>query len=150
MARNSRQSKILELISTYEIDTQEDLASKLRACQFEVTQATVSRDIKELGLIKILSNESGKYKYAIAETNQISNKYIYILRDAVISLKLVKNFVVMKTLKGFASGICSVIDKLGIEDLLGATCGEDTGLLVFADNNVAEYSLNKLDSLINS
>ena len=64
MARSARQNKILELISNYEIETQDDLVSKLRANSFDVTQATISRDIKELGLIKILSPETGKYKYA--------------------------------------------------------------------------------------
>ena len=150
MARSARQSKILELISVYEIETQDDLVSHLRACQFDVTQATISRDIKELGLIKILSNDTGKYKYAFADSNQTSNRYIYILKDAVISLKTVKNLVIMKTIKGFASGICGIIDKFNIEDLLGATFGEDTVMLIFQDNSTAEYSLNKLENIINS
>ena len=148
MARNARQSKILELISINEIETQDDLVNCLRDNGFEVTQATISRDIKELGLIKILSNESGKYKYAFVDNNTQSNKYIYILKDTVISFKVVKNFIVMKTIKGFASGICGIIDKFNIDDLMGATYGEDTVMLLFPDNLSAEYSLNKLESIM--
>lgn len=149
MARSARQSKILELISVYEIETQDDLVSRLRACQFDVTQATISRDIKELGLIKILSGDTGKYKYAFAETNQTSNRYMYILRDAVISVKAIKNIVVLKTIKGFASGICGIIDKFNIEDMLGSTYGEDTVMLIFQDNSLAEYSMAKLENILN-
>lgn len=150
MARSARQNKILELISIYEIETQDDLVSRLRANNFDVTQATISRDIKELGLIKILSPETGKYKYAFTETAPSSNKYIYILKDTVISMKSVKNMIILKTIKGFASGICGIIDKFNIDDLLGATYGDDTVSLIFVDSASADYSLNKLESIINS
>ena len=81
MARTTRQSKILEIISTYEIEKQEELVEKLKSQNFDVTQATISRDIKELGLLKVLSNETGKYKYAFAETiNQTSNKSNFLLK----------------------------------------------------------------------
>ena len=151
MARSARQSKILELISMYEVDTQEDLVLKLKELDFDVTQATVSRDIKELGLIKILSNETGKYKYAFADnTNQTPNKYIFLLKEAVISLKTVKNFLVIKTLKGLASSICTIIDKFNLEDVLGCVNGDDTVLLIFANNEDSEYTLNKLENILNS
>lgn len=151
MARSARQSKILELISTYEIDTQEDLVLKLKQSNFDVTQATVSRDIKELGLIKILSNETGKYKYAFADTNsQVSNKYIFLLKESVISLKTVKNFLVVRTLKGMASSICSVIDKFNLDDVMGCVNGDDTILIIFSNNEESEYALNKLENIINT
>jgi transcriptional regulator of arginine metabolism len=151
MARSTRQSKILEIISTHEVETQEDLVAKLRACNFDVTQATISRDIKELGLIKTLSNESGKYKYSYADTTtQTSNKYIYMLKESVISTRTVKNLVLVKTLKGLGGGICSVINRLNIEDLLGSTYGEDTVMMVFEDNATAEYSRTKLETIINT
>lgn len=151
MARNIRQSKILEIISLNEIETQEDLASKLRAIKFDVTQATVSRDIKELGLIKILSSESGKYKYSLADVNNhTSNKYIYLLKESVISVKAIKNFVVIKTLSGLASCVCNVVGKLNIENALGSTFGEDTVMIIFKDNSDAEYSTHKLESVLDS
>ena len=93
MARSSRQSKILELISTKEIETQDELVTELKNLNFDITQATISRDIKELRIIKILSSETGKYKYAVVENeNQaVSNKYILVFKEAVISIKNAKN-----------------------------------------------------------
>ena len=101
MARSSRQSKILELISTKEIETQEELARELKNANFEITQATISRDIKELGLTKIQSS-TGKYKYAILGNEQqvVSNKYITIFKESVISVKSALNLTVVKTIKG--------------------------------------------------
>ncbi len=132
MARSARQSKILELISTKEIETQDELARELRNANFEITQATISRDIKELGLTKILTN-SGKYKYAIvgSDEQQISNKFVSIFREAVISAKAVLNIVVVKTLKGMGEGVCSFIDKLYLTELVGAVNGDDTVMLIF-------------------
>ena len=151
MARSARQSKILELISIYEIDTQEDLVLKLKELDYDVTQATVSRDIKELGLIKTLSSETGKYKYSFADnTNQTPNKYIFLLKEAVISLKVVKNFLVIKTLKGLAGSICTIIDKFNLEDVMGCVNGDDTVMLIFASNEDSEYTLNKLENILNS
>ena len=94
MARSARQSKILELISVKEIETQDELARELKNANFDITQATISRDIKELGLTKILTN-SGRYKYAIvgSDEQQISNKFVSIFREAVISVKSVLNIV---------------------------------------------------------
>lgn len=151
MARSKRQSKILEIISTFEIETQEDLVAKLREQNFDVTQATISRDIKELGLIKVLSSNSGKYKYAFAETlNQTSNKYLFLLKESVISLKCVKNFIVLKTLKDTASSVCAMMDKFNLEDVLGCVSGNDTVLVIFSTNEEALFSLNKLENIINS
>jgi transcriptional regulator of arginine metabolism len=151
MARSARQSKILELISINEIETQDDLVSRLRANKFDVTQATISRDIKELGLVKILSNETGKYKYSTADiSSHTSNKYIYLLKESTISVKSVKNFVVVKTLSGLASCVCNIIGKLNIENSLGSTYGEDTVFIIFADSTDAEYALNKLENIIES
>jgi len=150
MARTARQSKILEIISTFEVDTQEELVSKLKELNFDVTQATISRDIKELGLIKILSTETGKYKYAFADNaNQTSNKYIFLLKEAVISIKTAKNLVVIRTLKGLASSICNIIDKFNLEDVLGCVNGDDTVMIIFNSNEDAEYALNKLENIIN-
>ncbi len=147
MARSARQSKILELISTKEIETQDELARELKNANFDITQATISRDIKELGLTKILTS-SGKYKYAIigSDEQQISNKFITIFREAVISVKSVLNIVVVKTLKGMASGVCSFIDKLNLSELVGAVAGDDTVMLIFPS---ASYSSDAVVSLNN-
>lgn len=151
MARSSRQNKILELISLNEIETQDDLVSRLRANKFNVTQATISRDIKELGIIKILSSETGKYKYSFPEaTSQTSSKYIYLVKDSIISMKTVKNLVVLKTIKDMASGVCGAIDKFNLENILGSVYGIDTVMLIFNDNINAEYTLKKLDGMLNN
>ena len=151
MARSSRQSKILELISTFEICTQDELVEKLRESDFDITQATISRDIKELGLIKINSSETGKSKYAVSETaSQSSNKFLYILKESVISIKNVKNFVVLKVLKGMAQALCSIIDNFNIENCLGSTYGDDTILVIFENDKDAIYCVHKLDGIIYS
>ena len=149
MARSARQSKILELISTKEIETQDELARELKNANFEITQATISRDIKELGLTKILT-ASGKYKYAIvgSDEQQISNKYVSIFREAVISIKAILNIVVLKTLKGMAAGIVGFIDKLNISDLAGAVNGDDTVMLIFPNATLAMSALASLSDMI--
>lgn len=149
MARSSRQSKILELISTKEIETQEELARELKNANFEITQATISRDIKELGLTKILSS-TGKYKYAILGSEQqvVSNKYITIFKECVISAKPALNLVVVKTIKGMGVSVCSFIDKLNLTELMGATYGDDTVLLVFPSTTFASEAVVTLNELM--
>lgn len=149
MARSLRQNKILEIIAKNEIETQDELVQSLRNLNFDVTQATVSRDIKELGLIKILS-DSKKYKYAYVETNeqQISNKIVGIYKEVVISVKIALNLVVVKTLKGFASGISSYIDKMNIDKLMGTVYGEDTVMCITENITDAESVYEKLINII--
>ena len=149
MARSARQSKILELISTKEIETQDELARELKNANFDITQATISRDIKELGLTKILST-SGKYKYAIigSDEQQISNKYVSIFREAVISVKAVLNLVAIKTIKGMGSGVCSFIDKLNLTELVGAVSGDDTVMLIFPSASLASNAVVALNDML--
>ncbi len=152
MARSVRQSKILELISTREIETQDELVECLRNANFDITQATISRDIKELGLIKILSAETGKYKYSLVDSGEqaISNKYISIFKEAVISIKPAQNLVVLKTIKAMASSICSLIDKLNLDSVMGAVAGDDTVMIILPTNDVAHKIVSTLENLIHS
>ena len=138
MARSLRQSKILELISIKEIETQDDLVESLKQAGFDVTQATISRDIKELGLIKV-AGSNGKYKYAIVETGEhvVSNKVINLFKQCVISINVINNLCIIKTVKQFACGVCSIIDKLNLVDVVGSTYGDDTVVVYFLDNNKA-------------
>lgn len=150
MPRSSRQSKILEIISTFEICTQEELVAKLRSLDFDVTQATISRDIKELGLVKKISTETGKSKYVFPENaSSSSNKYLYVLKESIISIKPIKNLVIVKTLKGMASSICSIIEGFNIEDNLGSVYGDDTVMIIFSNNEDALYCASKLENIIN-
>ncbi|MBQ8749051.1 MAG: arginine repressor [Clostridia bacterium] len=148
MPRSLRQSKILELITTREIEKQEELVTLLRESNFDITQATISRDIKELGLIKILT-EDKKYKYACIDATEqaFSNKYINIFKEAVINLKIINNIVLIKTINGLASAVNSFLDKLGVENSLGSTFGNDTVTIYFENDvkaNIACHSLNKI------
>lgn len=150
MARSVRQSKILELISTREIETQDELVALLRETKFDITQATISRDIKELGLIKILSADSGKYKYAIVENGEqaVSNKYISIFKEAVISIRPAQNLVVLKTIKSMAGAICGLIDKLNLDGVLGSVAGDDTVMIIFPTSLNAEESAKSINKMI--
>lgn len=150
MARSARQSKILELIAIKEIETQDELARELKDAGFDITQATISRDIKELGLTKILTS-TGKYKYAIVggEDQCISNKNVLIFKEAIISVKTAMNLVVLKTIKGLASGVCSFIDKLNLNNLMGAVNGDDCVMLIFPTTSEANSTLTSLNSMLN-
>ena len=150
MTRSVRQSKILDIISANEIETQEELVSQLRAANFDITQATISRDIKELGLIKILSSDSNRYKYALVDDTeqQASNKYLLIFKESVISVKQAQNLVVLKTLKGMAASICTLIDKFSVDNVLGCVYGEDTVMVIFADNSDANKGLERLTEVL--
>jgi len=137
------------LISTKEIETQEELAKELKNANFEITQATVSRDIKELGLTKILGS-SGKYKYAILGNEQqaISSKYISIFKESVISVKPALNLAVVKTIKGMGASVCSFIDKLNLTELMGATYGDDTVMLIFPSTTFASEAVVTLNDIM--
>lgn len=123
----TRHEKILELIEKKDIETQEDLAEELRKTGIEITQATVSRDIKELKLIKVLG-ENNKYKYAsiIKNDNNLSNKLTNIFSHSVTSVENVNNFVVVKTLSGSANAAAEAIDSLGFKGIAGTLAGDNT------------------------
>ncbi|NLC16427.1 MAG: arginine repressor [Clostridiales bacterium] len=131
MGRTSRQTKILEIISKKDIETQEELVAELKKVNFNVTQATVSRDIKELGLIKVLG-ESRKYKYALEKTgnSNISVKLTNLFRESVISIDSANNLIVVKTLSGSANAAAVMVDKSGYDGVLGCIAGDDTFLIV--------------------
>ncbi len=150
MARNTRQSKILEIISTNEVETQEELVTALKNAHFDVTQATISRDIKELGLIKIMS-DSKKYKYATVSSSVqgVSNKSMNIFKECVISVKSAMNLVVVKVIAGTAGLVSSLIDQLSIAQVMGCTYGDDTVMVVACDAEDALYIKDKLASLLN-
>ena len=149
MARNSRQSKILELISLQEIETQEELVTALRDSNFDVTQATVSRDIKELGLIKILS-DSKKYKYTVASSTvqALSNKCLNIFKECVISVKSAMNLTIVKVIKGTAGMVSGLIDQISLAQVLGCTYGDDTVMIITNDQDDAYFVRDRLNSLL--
>lgn len=121
-----RHSKIVELIGKYEIETQEDLAERLKALGFNVTQATVSRDIRELKLLKIAMN-NGRQRYALMQnTDNMSEKYIRILRDGFISMDMAQNILVIKTVSGMAMAVAAALDAMKFSEIVGCIAGDDT------------------------
>ena len=125
--KSKRHSKILEIINDNDIETQEELAEALKYAGYDVTQATVSRDIKLLKLVKMQS-ESGKYKYisATKEERDINDKLYSILKNAAIDVEQVDKFVVIKTLTGAASAAAEAIDTLYTNDVAGTIAGDNT------------------------
>ncbi|RBP61796.1 ArgR family transcriptional regulator [Alkalibaculum bacchi] len=126
----SRQSKLLEIIENDPIETQEELARRLKESGFNVTQATISRDIKELKIIKVL-NEEGKYHYAPfrdtnSEGNEVNERIVNVFREAVISIDYSGNMIVLKTLSGTAMGATAAIDAMALPDVVGCIAGDDT------------------------
>lgn len=136
--KNARQNKILELIEEYEISTQEALIQKLAECGFDSTQTTISRDIRQLRLIKGPTGR-GTYKYVAPEVRHGSGApgHNSALTDAVLKIESAQNIIVVKTMSGMANAIAVCIDSLKIKDIIGSVAGDDTILLVLKDTEKA-------------
>ncbi len=149
MLRSARHAKILEIISHNEIETQEELCEKLNQLDFVVTQATISRDIRDLHLFKVAGIEK-KYRYAYINDgeSEISPKMKSLFRDCVLSVKAAQNLVVVKTLSGNGANAGAVVDKLNYEEVVGSVAGDDTLLIVCGDNQGAELVVEKINQFM--
>ena len=147
--KSDRQLKILEIIGKEEIRTQEDLLAALRREGYEATQATISRDIRELKLTKA-SDKNGSYKYTVKETNpeQSENKYERILIEAAISSSAAVNLVVIKTYSGMANAACAAIDRLAWKEVAGSIAGDDTIFIACFSEQDARAVLTRLKEII--
>lgn len=147
--KTRRHDKILELINENVIDTQDELLRLLRESGFDITQATVSRDIKELRLIKTLSND-GKYKYAIDKdvTKTFSSKFFSLFADSVVSVNRGDNIVCIKCFTGMAQAVCASMDSIQWEGVVGTLAGDDTIFVLCKDENYAIQNLAELKKLI--
>ena len=136
--KSKRHSKIIEIITRYDIDTQDELIAKLREAGFDVTQATVSRDIRDLKLVKI-STENHRYKYALSPHDdiQISAKYRNIMRETIIHVDFANNFVVLRTYAGMAQAAAAAVDGMGWREIVGTIAGDDTIFVLMRDNAAA-------------
>ena len=126
--KSTRQSIILDLISKNDIETQEELLELLKKAGYNVTQATISRDIRELKLTKI-ANDHGGQKYSVMHQNNnkdISDKYIRIFHDALVSVDTAGNILVLKTVAGMAMAVAAAIDSMHFEGVVGCIAGDDT------------------------
>lgn len=136
-----RQAKILDLIDRFEIETQEDLTAHLRALGYNTTQATISRDIKELRLIKTLSSGTGKYKYTSSNAgaaDSFTTRLRNIFRECVTDIDAAQNMVVIKTLPGLGQAAAMAIDAMRAPDVVGTLGGDDTVFAVMRDNDSAQ------------
>lgn len=125
--KTRRQSKILELIGKNEIETQEELLNYLLKEGFAVTQATVSRDIREMKLTKIaISGNRQKYAVLNDSVENLSEKYIRVLRDGFISMDMAQNILVIKTVSGMAGAVCASLDAMNLHEIVGSIAGDDT------------------------
>ena len=149
MSKIKRQQKILDSIKQYEIETQEELIAILRNAGFNVTQATVSRDINELQLIKI-AGSGKKYRYAqVTQGKSIDNaKFLTLFKAAVVSIEAAKNIVVVKTLISNANPVAATVDSLGYHEIVGSVAGDDTLLIVTHNNEEAANVVAKLNALL--
>ncbi len=148
--KSKRQNKILEIISQHDIETQEELVEALVNSGFRVTQATISRDIKELKLVKIQS-ASGVYKYS-ANKKQDSKDIdvlMRIFRDTVVSVEFAVNLVVIKTLSGSANAAAEVIDGLNLDGILGTIAGDNTIFIATASVSASGEIAGKFLNLLN-
>jgi transcriptional regulator of arginine metabolism len=144
-----RHSRILQIIDEKDIETQEELAEELRLSGFEVTQATVSRDIKELRLIKVLTS-TGIYKYAPMDRGEtaISDRLIRLFSESVISMDHANNLIVIKTISAGAQAAASAIDALNWREIVGSIAGDDTILVVVRENNMVKDVMKRFRKML--
>ena len=147
----ARHAKILELIEKYDIETQDELAQKLCEEGFMVTQATVSRDIREMKLTKI-ATERGKQKYSVITGNdtEITERLTRVFKEAVVKMDYAQNMIVIKTLEGMGMAVAVALDNMQNPEILGTIAGDDTVFCVVRTHNQAGVIIEKLYRIIQS
>ena len=145
----NRHAKIIELIGKYHIETQEELADYLNREGFKVTQATVSRDIRDLKLTKIPA-ENGKQKYALHQEsgNGMSEKYIRVLREGYLSMDMAQNILVIKTVSGMAMAVAAALDAMHMHEIVGCIAGDDTIMCAIRSVDDTVAVMNRLKKLV--
>ncbi len=149
LSKTKRHAKVLEIIRGKSIETQEDLAASLQKEGFEVTQATVSRDIKELGITKTPTG-SGRYRYVAPKERAFEDsrrRMRRLLRDSVVSIDYSENLLVIRTLTGNAHAVAAVIDNTGIPEIVGTIAGDDTILIVVKPKSAVISVMERLNRL---
>ena len=148
--KNARQEEIVKIIQSMEIETQDQLLEVLRSRGFSTTQATISRDIKDLRMVKELT-ASGGYRYAMSDRKSSSasdTRLRNIFKEGVVSAEVAQNIVVVRTMPGLASAACSALDGMEIEGMVGSLAGDDTGILIMRDNDAAERFHQEVHKLL--
>ncbi|MCR5629440.1 arginine repressor [Eubacterium sp.] len=146
--KDKRHRKIIEIINKYDIETQEELANMLIKEGFNVTQATVSRDIKELNLTKVATSNGSKYTVGSTTDFSDNNKYIRILKDGFISMDHGENIIVIKTVSGMAMAVAAALDALKFEEIMGCIAGDDTIMCAAKNAQLAALVITKIEKII--
>jgi len=148
--KTTRHNKILELINKFQITTQEELIEHLRAEGYDVTQSTVSRDIKQLRLTKTLMPD-GKYRYQASPSSEkgAKNNFHTIFSSSVISIEDAMNIVVIKTFSGMAQAACAALDMMSFDSVIGTLAGEDTIIVVCKTAELAKDCAAELENYLN-
>ena len=146
----SRHSKILDLISNYNIDTQEELVNALLEEGYNVTQATVSRDIRELKLTKV--SEGGVQKYVVHRTQEkeLDEKYLRVLKDGYVSMDMAQNILVIKTVSGMAMAVAAALDAMNWDEVVGTIAGDDTIMCAIRTVEDTKMLMDKIHKVINN
>ncbi len=149
--KTARHEKIIELINKYQIETQEELADRLNAEGFVVTQATVSRDIRALKLTK-MPVDGGRQKYAIIQndTNELNEKYLRVLKDAYISIDRAENIAVVKTVSGMAMAFAAALDAMKWHEVVGCVAGDDTVMCAIRTKDDALVIVDRIKKIATS
>ncbi len=147
--KKHRQEKLLELISRYEIETQDELIERLHEIGYEATQATISRDIRELKIAKMTTGK-GTYRYVLPKHADPSTgiKFSAALIDSITTVEFAQNIVVIRTYPGLASAVAGGIDRMSLEGILGCVAGDDTIMVVTRDSECAELFADRLHDLL--
>ncbi len=147
--KKKRHEKIIDLITRYEVETQEELVDRLRADGYEVTQATVSRDIRELRLSKI-PNGRGKQKYVAFQGEEVhlGDKYARVLKEGYVSMDLAQNLLVLKTVSGMAMAVAAAVDAMSIEEVVGCIAGDNTVMMAMRNVQDARIVMEKIGRMV--
>ncbi len=145
----NRHAKIVELVNTHKIETQEELAELLNEEGYKVTQATVSRDIRDLKLTKV-PTENGRQKYAILKSTEsaLSEKYFRILKDGFISMDMAQNILVIKTVSGMAMAVAAAIDEMNWHEVVGCIAGDDTIMCAIRTIEATNAVMEKIKKIV--
>ena len=148
--KNARQAEILKIIQTEDVETQEQLLEQLKQRGFRTTQATISRDIKELRLVKELAANGG-YRYTSGDRRSVAGAEVRlrnIFKEGVTSVDLAQNIIVIKTMPGLASAACSALDGMDIPGMVGTLAGDDTAIMIMRDNLSAQEFCSEVHNLL--
>lgn len=147
--KRQRHEVVVDLINKYDIETQEELAAYLKEEGFEVTQATVSRDIRELKLSKIATG-NGKQKYIILKNDDshLGDKYIRVLRDGFVSMNMAQNILVIKTVQGMAMAVAAALDAMKFPEIVGCIAGDDTIMVAIKSTDETKVVIDKINEIL--